>query len=259
MPHNDSLKIIGIPALKDNYIWTIINNHQQALIIDPGEAKPIMDFLKDTHTTLSGILVTHHHWDHTNGIKEIVKQFPVPVFGLIQENIPDVTHSLNDGNLVSLPLFPEFKCIAIPGHTLGHTAYHTKDILFTGDTLFGAGCGRLFEGTAEQLYHSLQKITALPDHTRVYCGHEYTLSNLKFAKTIEPENNEIDIRMANITKLRNQNQPSLPSTIHDEKLTNPFLRCTSLEIINNVEKFANQRLHTPIEVFTWLRKWKDTF
>lgn len=254
------ISIIPVPVLKDNYVWTIHNqDNHSVLVVDPGVSEPVAAFLKQNNFKLKGILLTHHHWDHTNGVKDLKKWYDVPTFAPAAEKISETTQAVVDGDIIQIADFPHFKVIAIPGHTLGHSAYFAPDILFSGDTLFAAGCGRLFEGTAKQMYTSLQKLSALPSTTKVYCGHEYTLNNLHFAKTVEPNNSKIDERIAHVTEIRNKNLPSLPALMADEKETNPFLRCDSLELIRNVENHAQIRLSDPVDVFSQLRKWKDSF
>ena len=168
------MEIIPITALKDNYIWAIIDSQKKsALVVDPGEAKPVIDFLKQQQLTLVGILITHHHWDHTNGITELKEKFNIPVIGSAKENVSGVTKSVKEPDMIDLNN-KIFYVLDIPGHTLGHIAYYGLNSIFCGDTLFSAGCGRLFEGTPEQMYMTLQKMAALPDVTKIYCGHEYT-------------------------------------------------------------------------------------
>lgn len=257
----NNLSIEPIRALKDNYIWALIDNQRHtALIVDPGEAKPVMDFLKHHILSLQAILITHHHWDHTNGIQELVRAFNVPVYGSAHEQIANMTNPMREGSQVIISDFPiTLDVLEIPCHTAGHIAYTAPGIVFTGDTLFGAGCGRLFEGTAQQMLSSLSKLAALPDETNVYCGHEYTLNNLRFAQTVEPTNAKIAERIARVTKLIDMGKPSLPSTIKEEKATNPFLRCDSPELIAKVEAHVEGKLDDKLAVFTALRKWKDEF
>lgn len=248
-------------ALKDNYIWIIIDekNHT-AVIVDPGEASPVINYLNKYNLTLIAILITHHHWDHTNGIDEILNFKNVPVYGPAIENIPHLTHPLHNENTFEIPRFPlNFQVLEIHGHTAGHIAYYAPGMVFCGDTLFAAGCGRLFEGTAAQMYSSLQKLSALPQETKVYCAHEYTLKNLHFAEVVEPGNSKIYERILRVKGLRDKNLPSLPSTILEEKETNPFLRCDVADVIASVERHAGKRLSNELEVFTELRKWKDGF
>ena len=255
------LKIHPIPILKDNYVWTLINTEKNtAVIVDPGEGLPVHQFLQQHQLILKSILITHHHWDHTHGIMDLKKWHDPLVFGPANENIPGLTYPLHDQQPVIIENFPVmFNTMAIPGHTLGHIAYYGDDMLFCGDTLFAAGCGRIFEGTAEEMYSSLQKIARLPETTQIYCAHEYTLNNLRFAQIVEPNNPAIIERLQQVHQIRNKNLPSLPSTLAEEKTTNPFLRCDSSELIQQVENHTGQSLKNPIAVFASLRKWKDQF
>lgn len=246
------LTVQSIPILKDNYVWAIVDSQtKKAVIVDPGDAKPVTKFLRDNNLTLKSILITHHHWDHTNGVEELCETFSTRSLG----------KGLKDNDSLVMDHFPlKFNVLEIPGHTLDHIAYVTNDgHLFCGDTLFSAGCGRLFEGTADQLFGSLQKLAALPDNTKVYCAHEYTENNLKFAEAVEPKNAAIKKRLKEVKELRSKEQPSLPSTMKQEKATNPFLRCQIPGVIAAAEKFANRSLQKPVEVFAALRKWKDGF
>lgn len=256
-----TLDIMLISILKDNYVWVLVNkDNHSVIIVDPGEAAPVIHFLNDHQLDLKAILITHHHWDHTNGIEEILKFKKVPVYGSATEQISYLTHPLRELDIIDIPEFPlRFQVLAIPGHTAGHIAYYSPGMLFCGDTLFGAGCGRLFEGTAEQMFVSLQKLAALPDDTKVYCGHEYTLNNLRFAAMVEPHNQQIMTRVQNVTELREKNLPSLPSTMKEEKETNPFLRCDVLEIKRSLEKQMDRKLESAVDVFAMLRKSKDEF
>jgi hydroxyacylglutathione hydrolase len=257
---NNSILIQPIPALKDNYIWVVINTEQrQAFIVDPGEATPVINYLQQNKLTLSAIFITHHHWDHTNGLADLIKKYEVPIFASKLSEVFGITHFVDENGQVKIDGFPEFSVIEIPGHTLDHIAFYSPGILFCGDTLFAAGCGRIFEGTAKQLYHSLQKLTKLPNDTQIYCGHEYTLKNLLFAQIVEPSNEKIFQRIQKVQELQNQNKPSLPSLISEEKETNPFFRCDSQEIIQQVEKFAEQKLNHPVDVFSALRNWKNQY
>jgi hydroxyacylglutathione hydrolase len=255
------LQIVAIPALNDNYIWALINpKHHCALIVDPGDAEPVITFLHHQQLTLQGILVTHHHWDHVNGVEKLLQIYQVPVYGSPENPFHAISHRVVSGQTLGMnDRFPSFQIIAIPGHTLDHIAYDAQDHLFCGDTLFAGGCGRLFEGTPEQLYTSLQKIAALPDHTKLYCAHEYTLDNLRFAYHVEPTNQAILERIAQVKALRKQGIPSIPSLLHEEKLTNPFLRCTIPEIMQQAERYAQHKLSNPIAVFATLRAWKNNF
>lgn len=249
-----------IPALKDNYIWIIVNNEEKtALVVDPGEAAPVIHYLNQQQLNLCGILITHHHWDHTNGLKDLLKNYDPPVFASIKSQVAGVTNFIRDKDIVRIDTFPEYQVMEIPGHTLDHIAYYSTNTLFCGDTLFSAGCGRIFEGTAEQMYFSLQKIVALPSETKIYCGHEYTLNNLNFAKTVEPNNQQILKRIQAVENLFKNNLPSLPTILYDELEINPFFRCHSLEVIKAVQHRVGRRLECAAAVFSELRKWKDTF
>ena len=251
--------IIPIPSFQDNYIWAFIENkNKKTIIVDPGDATPVLDYLEQHQLILSAIFITHHHWDHTNGIPALKKKYNIPIYGSSKESIPEVTISIQELDTIPFDSLT-FQIFAIPGHTRDHIAYYAKEILFCGDTLFAAGCGRLFEGSAEELYSSLQKIVALPDNTKIYCAHEYTLNNLRFAKTVEPDNKNMEERIKNVTELREKKLPSLPSLLHEEKETNPFLRCHLPEVIKSAEKFCGEPLNTPVSVFRILRKWKDHF
>jgi hydroxyacylglutathione hydrolase len=255
-----SIQILPILAFKDNYIWCLINqdtNH--CLIVDPGEAKPVLTQLKHLNLTLDAIFITHHHWDHTNGIRSVLKQHNVPVFGPAKEKIMGMTNPVDEGDKIELSNWPIFEIIAIPGHTLGHIAYYGNNLLFCGDTLFTGGCGRLFEGTPEQMLNSLNKLAQLPDETQIYCGHEYTLANLHFAQAVEPHNAYIKERLEKTRELRQKNLPSVPSSLAEERLTNPFLRCANPEIALRVEKRTGKKLITNVEIFAYLRQWKNNF
>ncbi len=256
-----AIQVQPILAFKDNYIWCLINDQtNHCIVVDPGEAKPVLVFLKHLKLTLDAIFITHHHWDHTNGIKGILKEYSIPVFGPANEKIMGVSNPVDEGANVELANWPiNFKVIAIPGHTLGHIAYYGGGLLFCGDTLFSAGCGRLFEGTAEQMLASLDKLLALPDETQIYCGHEYTLSNLHFAQCIEPNNFHIKERLEKVRELHQKNLPSLPAVLGDERLINPFLRCENPEVVLRIEKHRGQKFGSPADVFGYLRQWKNNY
>ena len=253
--------ITPILAFEDNYIWVIANHHQQsALIVDPGDAQPVIAYLEQHRLKLGGILITHHHWDHVNGVADLVEYCRVPVYGSTLNGFSKITHHLDEGAQNFTPAyFPNFRVLAIPGHTNDHIGFYAGEILFCGDTLFSGGCGRLFEGSAEQLYKSLQKIAALPDTTKIYCAHEYTLNNLRFAQHVEPSNPYIKNRIKTLRLIREQGLPTVPSLLREEKQTNPFLRCSSPEIVQQSEHHTHQSLPNPLAVFTVLRSWKDGF
>lgn len=250
-----------IPIFQDNYIWLIINSEQKSVIaIDPGDAEPLIDFLRTNQMRLEAILITHHHDDHTGGLLELQKHFLVDVYGPKSERISGVTHQVSEADLITLPsVKAPINILDIPGHTLGHIAYYMPGFLFCGDTLFSAGCGRIFEGTPEQMYHSLQKISALPDNTNIYCTHEYTLQNLKFAQAVEPSNQQIQAKLHEVMALRGLNTPTLPAHLWEEKQINPFLRCHISEIVQHVETHFGLKCSTEVQVFEYLREWKNHF
>jgi hydroxyacylglutathione hydrolase len=256
------LDIYPVPAFTDNYIWLLHNGHR-ALAVDPGEAGPVLTYLKQHGLSLCAILCTHHHGDHVGGLAELCKVYNVPVYGPREENIPGVTVPLGDGDRVKIPeLDLEFDVMDVRGHTRGHIAYllpGSPGSVFCGDTLFGCGCGRLFEGTMEQLHHSLQRLAGLPGDTRVYCAHEYTEANIRFALACEPGNQNLQRRASDTRALRNEGKPSLPSTIALEKTTNPFLRCDQPEVIHAAQQSGNTRETDEFEIFSALRNWKNHF
>lgn len=255
------ITIKPVSAFFDNYIWLIINETQRtAAIVDPGDASPVLTALAELELTPVAILVTHHHPDHINGIRTLMNQWSMPVYGPAREAIPCMSHPLQEGDHISLPeMNQHFRIFDLPGHTAGHIAYYDADHLFIGDTLFMAGCGRLKGGTAEQLYHSLNRVAKLPNETLIYCTHEYTRANLRYAQAVEPGNPAIALRIEQSDALREKNIPTIPGTLACEKTTNPFLRTDIPEVIQAAENFAGHRLDSGVEVFTSLRKWKDQF
>ena len=250
--------ITAIPALRDNYIWAI-HNGRYAAVVDPGEAAPVLAFLNARGLQLDSILCTHRHADHIGGIAELREVYNVPVYGRRHPGNPHITHDLREGGQLRLDAFGiTFGVLEIPGHLDDHLAFIAPGILFCGDTLFGAGCGRNFEGTLAQLFHSLQRLAALPDTTRVYCAHEYTAANLRFALACEPHNQDIRQRIEQTAQLRATNLPTLPSTIALEKATNPFLRCTQPEILHTLQQRGLTN-SSELGVFTALREWRSHF
>lgn len=253
------MEIYPLPAFKDNYIWTL-SEGDAAAVVDPGDAAPVKAYLKENGKRLVAILVTHHHWDHSGGVKELADTNGCPVFGPAKEKVAGVTQALGEHGKAEIPeLGLTFVTLDIPGHTKGHIAFHAHELLFCGDTLFSAGCGRLFEGTAEEMHHSLQKLAALAGETKIYCGHEYTLANLKFAATVESDNHYIEKRTRHCEELRAKGEPTLPSTLMDEKRTNPFLRTAEPAVIVAASAHAGKKLEHAVDVFAALRKWKDGF
>ncbi|WP_334597441.1 hydroxyacylglutathione hydrolase [Pseudomonas alvandae] len=254
------IQISALPAFTDNYIW-LLQDHstQRCAVVDPGDAAPVRAWL-DAHPgwTLSDILVTHHHHDHVGGVESLKSATNATVYGPASENIPARDIALGDNAKITV-LGLDFDVHAVPGHTLGHIAYYHRGLLFCGDTLFAAGCGRLFEGTPEQMHHSLSRLAALPEDTLVYCTHEYTLSNLKFAAAVEPGNPDVAARLEKVVEQRNQGVMTLPSTLALEKLTNPFLRTAETSVKQKADERNGQRNQPPSEVFAALRAWKDKF
>ncbi len=259
------LQIHTIPAFEDNYFWLIQPDTQApcSYIIDPGSAQVVHDYLKRHQLQLGGILLTHHHHDHIDGAAALRDQYQAPIYGPRSVRIPQVTHHLGEGDKLPLGNLTA-KILEIPGHTLDHIAYLIETTeqpphLFSGDTLFGAGCGRLFDGTAPLLHAALQRIAALPEDTLIYGGHEYTLANIRFALTIEPDNTELQARQALETEKRQQGIATLPTQLAIEKRTNPFLRCHLNSVRRSVEQISGKSLTTDADVFAGLRLIKDRF
>lgn len=266
------LTITAIKAFNDNYIWVLQQTpHSQVYVVDPGDAKVVIAYLVSHQLALAGILLTHHHQDHTGGVEELKRYVEqtssqtLQIYGPQKENIAHVNVPLNPDirTELSLPfLNAQIQVLNVPGHTAGHIAYVIEDALFCGDTLFSAGCGRLFEGTAEQMFRSLTLLAKLPANTRVFCAHEYTLSNLKFALTVEPNNLDLQAYMQKATQMRAQNNATIPSSIALERAINPFLRVGEQSIIDSIKQHFDDP--DPIKLdeltcFTRLRQWKDIF
>jgi len=255
--------IIPIPALTDNYIW-VVREGRNAAVVDPGDAAPVQAYLEREGLTLTAIVVTHHHWDHVNGIAALAARFKAPVFGPASESIPDRTHALVEGDTFVVPETGfELAVLDVPGHTAGQVAYvganEGHPITFTGDTLFACGCGRLFEGTPAQMVTSLAKLAALPGDTRVYCGHEYTLANVRFALAVEPGNRALVERQKREQAKRDRGEPTVPSEMADECATNPFLRAREPAVFAAAQAHAGRPLADAVDAFATLREWKNTF
>ena len=258
---NMTMLIDPIQAFSDNYIWCL-NDGSRAVIVDPGDAKPVLRYLAAKQLELTAILITHHHPDHTGGIGELIAKNPgIPVIGPANSPCDALTRRVDDGDEVTV-IDRLFAVVNVPGHTLDHIAFwHIQDgesWLFCGDTLFAGGCGRVFEGSNEQMYQSLQKLEALPDTTRVYCAHEYTLSNLAFASAVEPSNQELQARLEHDRKRREANQPTVPSTIAIERATNPFLRCHTAAVQQAARRQGATKTD-PVATFAAIREWKNNF
>lgn len=251
------IEIIPIPAFEDNYIW-LIRNASFAAVVDPGDADPVLEYLHQHSLKLTAILITHHHGDHCGGAEELRHAFNCPVYGPRLEKIAATTQTVAENDIVSLPgVDAAFHVIDVPGHTRGHVAYYGIHSLFCGDTLFACGCGRLFEGTPEQMQSSLAKLAALPDETKVFCAHEYTLANIRFARIADPNNIALQEREIRELQSRAKGLPTLPSTIALEKSTNPFLRWNDPHLIAAASQFAGHRLNSPASIFAATRQWKD--
>jgi hydroxyacylglutathione hydrolase len=270
------MHIEALAAFRDNYIWLVRPeaDDPRTLVVDPGDAAPVIDALERGGLELRGILVTHHHSDHVGGIEALLRwhagRHPaeqVPVWGPAAERIPARTHALHGGETFTPPGWTQrFTVIAVPGHTLGHIAYFvsspgqdTPPALFCGDTLFSAGCGRLFEGSPAQMHQSLNKLSQLPENTTVNCAHEYTLSNLQFARVADPSNPRVVAHQARCLALRAQGLPTLPSTIGLEKSINPFLRTAQPEVVQTLERHRGHKPADAVQAFAWLREWKNDF
>ena len=252
------IDVIRIPAFKDNYIW-LLRQGAAAVVIDPGDAGPVLDVLARQHLTLSAILITHHHADHQGGVAALLAEHPAEVFGPASESITALSRPLLGAETISLPgLDTAFSVIAVPGHTRGHLAYYGAGLLFCGDTLFAGGCGRLFEGSPEQMHASLGALAALPEQTAVYCAHEYTEANLRFALAVEPGNSALRARAEEVARQRASGLATVPSTIAIEQATNPFLRCSAPEVVASAQRRLKQA-RDPLAVFTVLREWKNNF
>lgn len=255
--------VIRIPAFKDNYIW-LLRKGASAVVVDPGDARPVLEVLERESLTLTAILITHHHADHQGGVVRLLEHHPVEVFAPEMESITALTRPLRGGETIALDAIGEaFRVIAVPGHTLGHLAYYGSGCLFCGDTLFTGGCGRLFEGTPDQMHESLLRLAVLPDETRVYCAHEYTETNLRFALAVEPGNRRLRDRVNEVAVARAKALATVPSTLALEKATNPFLRCSEPDVITTARSRAStlDRAFSggASEVFALLREWRNAF
>ena len=255
------MELIALPAFSDNYLW-LLHDGAQALVVDPGDAAPVLEALRQRSLTLASILVTHHHADHTGGVAELRAATGAQVFGPATEAVPEPLVRVKGGDVVRT-LGLTFEVIDVPGHTAGHIAYFCPDmdgapLLFCGDTLFSGGCGRLFEGTPAQMLASLDRLAALPGATRVCCAHEYTLSNLRFARAVEPGNQALAAYEQQCERLREEGRPTLPSRIDTERAVNPFLRSREASVTQAVRAHAASATDE-VAVFAALRQWKNEF
>ncbi|MFQ5660018.1 MAG: hydroxyacylglutathione hydrolase [Gammaproteobacteria bacterium] len=255
------IQVTPVPAFNDNYIWLITHNPgKHTAIVDPGDASPVLKRIEQEGLLPEAILITHHHSDHVGGVTGLLRHFTIPVYGPERESIPGRTHALKGGDKLDLPaLSISFDILDVPGHTSGAIAYYGHGMVFVGDTLFMSGCGRLFEGTAAQMHHSLGRLAQLPDETLVYCAHEYTLANLRFAQAVEPGNPDIKKRIRESESLRQHNMPTVPGPLALEKRTNPFLRVHLPEIVQTASHYSGHPLREETDVFAAVRQWKDSF
>jgi hydroxyacylglutathione hydrolase len=253
------LTVFPIPAFNDNYIWAL-HNGAAAILVDPGDAEPCTAFLEASGLELCAILNTHHHGDHVGGNRELAARYQPRIYGPAREAIPAMTDPVADGDVVTVAeLGLRFDVIATPGHTLGHVSYYDGSRLFCGDTLFACGCGRLFEGTPEMMMESLNRLAQLPENTEIFCAHEYTLSNIRFARTVDGDNPALSERERMAQTRRGEGRPTLPSTLALETATNPFLRCREAALIHAAEKLLKRPARDAVEVFAALRQAKDHF
>lgn len=253
------LAIHAVPAFKDNYIW-MVTQGRSAVAVDPGDAAPVRRFLDEHALSLTAVLATHHHMDHVGGLEPLAREWKCPTFGPAREAIAGLDEGLAEGDRIRVPgIDLELETLDIPGHTAGHIALFGAGMVFCGDTLFACGCGRLFEGTAAQMVASLDKLARLPGDTRVYCGHEYTLANIRFAEAVEPGNARLAGRRQRESAKRQRGEPTLPSTIDEELATNPFLRCGEPAIAAAAARHAGRALEGRVEVFAATREWKNSF
>lgn len=263
LPASGPAPVTPLPALSDNYIW-LVRHGRMAAVVDPGEAGPVLDVLAADGLQLGAILLTHHHGDHVGGVSELAERTGARVYGPARETLPRCDVRLSEGDRVRLPeLALDLKVLDVPGHTAGHIAYAGqaagRNVLFCGDTLFAAGCGRLFEGTPAQMFDSLEKFQDLPADSLICCAHEYTLANLRWALAVEPDNRPLASWQARAAELRDRGLPTLPTSLALERETNPFLRTAQHTVAQAASRYAGRPLSGPVEVFAALRAWKNEF
>jgi hydroxyacylglutathione hydrolase len=253
------LRIQPVEVHSDNYVWVLRRGDaDRVAVVDPGDAGPVLAALHEEGLGVAAVLITHHHLDHVGGLAELIRRFHPPVYGPATEPVPGVDRPVRGGDRVSVPeIGATFEVVDLPGHTSGHVGYVGPDLVLVGDTLFAGGCGRVFEGTFEQMHESLMRLAALPPATEVYCAHEYTVANLRFARAVEPDNHELADRLEAAAAARADGLPTVPSTIAVELRTNPFLRCSEAPVIAAAEARAGRSLPPGAEVFGVIRSWKD--
>lgn len=255
------LNVKSILAFTDNYIWLIVSGNS-AIVVDPGDSNPVMNFLESNDLILESILITHHHFDHTGGLFDLASKYECPVYGPKGGHIKGLTKEVSEGDKI-ITLGLSFLVFETPGHTLDHISYFHSDnkesYLFCGDTLFSGGCGRLFEGTPNDMYQSLKKLKSLPDETYIYSAHEYTQNNLRFALSINPSNKDLISYAKKVDNLISQSKITLPSVMELEKKINPFLLLEDEEILKNAEKFINKKISNSVDNLSAIRSMKDAF
>ena len=253
------MRLTALPAFEDNYIWALVDDEGNAVVVDPGDAAPVLA-ASSLGLWPAGVLLTHHHPDHGGGVAALRERWPtLPVYAPEDARIPDATERVGEGSRFTLNNW-EFTVLAVPGHTLSHIAFHgAEGHLFCGDTLFSLGCGRLFEGTPAQMLDSLERLAALPGASAVCCGHEYTLANAAFARAVDPANDALRRRTEEAQAMRNAGRPTLPSTLATERATNPFLRVDTPAVRAAVASHLGHEPADRIETFAELRRWKDGF
>jgi len=254
------LEIFPIPAFRDNYFW-LLQRGKHAAVVDPGDATPVIRVLESHGLILDTILITHHHADHIGGVPELLNLYQSKVYAPLKEQYDFAHQAVKEGDAIHLETLDlQLSIFELPGHTLGHVAYYGANSLFCGDTLFGCGCGRLFEGTHQQLFASLQKLAKLPSETAVYCAHEYTEHNIRFARTLDPQNAALASRQKDAARLREADKPTLPSTIGLELETNPFLRCHTASIKAAAGLYETSlRQIEPEQVFGTIREMRNHY
>lgn len=252
------IEVTHARALRDNYVWLVKSPEHKCAIVDPGESEPVLEALEREGLEPAAILITHHHPDHVGGAPALQERFGIPMYGPDDDRVPGDSSRVKEGDRVELEsLGMTFDVLEIPGHTRSHIAFYGRGLLLSGDTLFSIGCGRLFEGTPEQMTASLDKLMALPGNTRVYCGHEYTLANCAFARQVEPDNPDLREHEERARERLDRDEPSLPSTLDQERAANPFVRVREPSVVRAAEERAGRSLDTPEAVFAEIRAWKD--
>lgn len=253
-----TLTISAIPAFQDNYIWLLTAGGSACAVVDPGDAEPVLKALKEKGLTLRYILLTHHHWDHAGGVVELLEHYDAEVYGPDDARIEASQHLCHEGDKIDLPeLNASFEVLQVPAHTTSHIAFYGEGLLFSGDTLFSIGCGRLFEGSASDMQNAMDKFAALPVATKVYCGHEYTQSNCDFALKVEPDNQTLQFRSNEARQLRAENKITLPSTIEAELAANPFMRTSQAAVVAAAKRIKPD-VQPGSETLAVIRNWKDS-